>query len=865
MTYIRFILCALFKPFFFLGIFSLSAVAAPLTPDNIWTAAQTFIEYRYRTAGVKSTQSETSSQVSQFSVSSVEPIRVNETCVGYIADLTPSGFVLMRSDDTCPPVKLYTDAGDFSELPPDFITVMYSELSHEMQTRDTHRKNNTPIPEKYALQWDALLNRIHISYDDVIDNEQPTAGPLLTTKWNQDYPYNFYAPDAAGGPGGKAYAGCVACAMAQIIRYHEEPYQIVKDDSYTDTSGNCTGSHSASDAGLDEYDWNLMPTSISVASSDAQIRQIARLMFHCGVIVSMNFEATGSGAYSTSVDDAMRTFYTYTCDNLTSRSLYSDSEWYNKISASISDNKPIYYSFRNAQNSGHAVVCDGAQNNNEIHMNMGWGGAYNAWYNMDSIAGWNYYHQAIFNLTPPDTKLPDLYDNGESYKDISPDKALPNDTLDVSCAIINGGNIPSIECTLSFYASPDTTINHNDYFLGEISLPVIQQDDYYSCDLETSIPADLPAGEYWVGWVIDSDNLNEELEENNNTAYIQSKKLTVFEVPVVTSVQINNDSISTSNRSVVISIDSTGGATHYQVSENQYFSGAYWYEYASTANFTLSPGNETKTVYVRVKNDVTESEAASDTIVLNDNSIPLNDNFNNAYTLASNSGTTNGTTINSTAENGEPAHSVNGPFNSIWYSFSFTKDGSLNLNTHNSLLDTVLAVYTGNSVDALTLCATNDNADATTHTSSLTNLQVLADTTYYIAIDGSEYSDSDSVTLTWLFNPSGLNIFSDLLKWKAKVNRKNLKAKVKCIDNTAEMLPLIQQGYEIGLCTSEGEILHGPWPLHVKEKKGRVKMYYVKQKKEASIKYKVKNGKVKYKAWNCPATENLCIFLVPAD
>jgi hypothetical protein len=131
---------------------------------------------------------------------------------------------------------------------------------------------------------------------------------------------------------------------------------------------------------------------------------VAQLIHHCGVSLNMNFEAHGSSAYSSRVPYGMATCFGYTSSNLTSRSGYSNGEWYNLIASDIDAGKPIYYSFQSATD-GHAVVCDGYRNGNEIHLNLGWGGNDTAWYSMDSIStsngDFNFNHAAVFGITPP--------------------------------------------------------------------------------------------------------------------------------------------------------------------------------------------------------------------------------------------------------------------------------------------------------------------------------------------------------------------------------------------------------------------------------------------------------------------------------
>jgi len=124
----------------------------------------------------------------------------------------------------------------------------------------------------------------------------------------------------------------------------------------------------------------------------------------------MDFEADGSGAYSESVPGAMRTYFLYDTSSVLNRSSYANSNWYALIENDILASRPLYYSFTSGS-SGHAVVCDGTRNGNEIHLNFGWGGASTAWYNMDNVTGGGYTwvaHRAVSNIRPK-TPLLDVH------------------------------------------------------------------------------------------------------------------------------------------------------------------------------------------------------------------------------------------------------------------------------------------------------------------------------------------------------------------------------------------------------------------------------------------------------------------------
>jgi hypothetical protein len=121
---------------------------------------------------------------------------------------------------------------------------------------------------------------------------------------------------------------------------------------------------------------------------------------------------------------------------------------------------------------------------------------------------------------------------------------------------------------------------------------------------------------------------------------------------------------------------------------------------------------------------------------------PNNDSLANATVFVSCAGTISGTNLNSTREAGEPNHSPdsNGGIHSVWYRWRSPSSGSVTFTTAGSGYDTVLAVYTGASVNSLSLIANNDDipdVPGQPHqvTSSVT-FSASADTVYQIAVDG---------------------------------------------------------------------------------------------------------------------------------
>lgn len=130
---------------------------------------------------------------------------------------------------------------------------------------------------------------------------------------------------------------------------------------------------------------------------------------------------------------------------------------------------------------------------------------------------------------------------------------------------------------------------------------------------------------------------------------------------------------------------------------------------------------------------------------------PANDNFAAAQMLNADSGRLTADNANATKETGEPDHAGNPGGKSVWWSWTPSASGLASIDTHGSDFDTLLAVYTGTSVEALTQVAANDNDGSTGNTSGVT-FTAQQGTTYMIAVDG--YNGAfGSIDLDWSLTP----------------------------------------------------------------------------------------------------------------
>ncbi len=283
-------------------------------------------------------------------------------------------FVVLAADDRVHPVAGYSlsDGLRVDDLPENLRAWLGGYDGQVQQVVDCA----LPPDREIAGEWAALKAGIPMrgSNEVVVD-------PLLTTEWDQDYPYNYFCPSDYNGPGGRVYAGCVATAMAQVMKYWNYPAQGSGSHSYT-PDGYAT---QTVNFGTTTYEWDNMPNSISSYSQQTYIDAVATLLYHCGVAVDMAYGYDGSGAYSTDVPNALINYFNYSSSSTYKpRSLYTDEHWIALLKSELDEGRPLYYSGSN-QNSGHAFVCDGYRSDDYFHFNWGWSGSHNDYWAIGAL------------------------------------------------------------------------------------------------------------------------------------------------------------------------------------------------------------------------------------------------------------------------------------------------------------------------------------------------------------------------------------------------------------------------------------------------------------------------------------------------
>jgi len=295
-------------------------------------------------------------------------------------DTAGRGFVMLAADDRSLPVLGYSLRNDFivTDMPPH----VYGWLQDYNNQIQWLIDNNIEKTKEINEQWKDLGNERR----QLPQTWSTSVQPLVQTTWDQGTVYNDSCPLISGN---KTYTGCVATAMAQIMKYWNHPQMGM--GSYSYSQSDISGTISANFATT--YDWDNMRSKYTYygSYSTAELNAIAKIMYHAGVAVKMDYGTSGSGAYVTAdnYDEpaAVNAYKKYFKYKWTATSVYigdySDDGWKLLLKAEIDAGRPIQYS--GSGSGGHSFVCDGYNNNEKFHFNWGWNGSNDGYFAIGSL------------------------------------------------------------------------------------------------------------------------------------------------------------------------------------------------------------------------------------------------------------------------------------------------------------------------------------------------------------------------------------------------------------------------------------------------------------------------------------------------
>jgi len=355
----------------------------------------------------------------------------------YIVYLQPSGFVIVPADDSVEPIVGFVEEGIYDPSPDNPLgALVTNDLNGRIAVVRNAQKPQATNAMEAALDSQAKWNQL-VGFSEEIGAStttglpsvsDPRVDPLVQSKWGQTTCcapqgdpcalacYNYYTPQwdsmmsmVVWNPGdpNNYPCGCLATAMAQLMRFHQHPaagigiqgpFSIYVDDNWTQAwtrGGNGAGG---------PYSWNLMVYDPNCSTTVTQRQAIGALCYDAGVSVSMSYSAGGSSAWGPGAASAMRDPNIFDYSNAVTSNLGPNIPvLINMVNPNLDYNHPVILivSDNPYDEMGHAVLADGYGYNLLTlyhHINMGWEGQYDAWYNLPNVYDYNEVSCCIYNV-----------------------------------------------------------------------------------------------------------------------------------------------------------------------------------------------------------------------------------------------------------------------------------------------------------------------------------------------------------------------------------------------------------------------------------------------------------------------------------
>ncbi|MBN2280792.1 MAG: C10 family peptidase [Candidatus Marinimicrobia bacterium] len=319
-----------------------------------------------RTIGLKNLQ------ISSFTTSFME----GEALL-YQLNFAEGGFIILAAEDAAFPVIGFSLTGtlNFEGDNRPLEKFLENYQSHIMRIRQ--QKLSNARTQEIWMGKAASLHRV---------TEKEKIDPLLVTKWGQEYPYNKFCPEdseATGGYNNHVPAGCVAVAMAQIMKFWEYPARGSGEHSYVHEI------YGKQSARFDStYHWKIMKNILQPQDADSLQDAVARLIYDLGVAVEMDYGPEGSGAYSSWVPLILKENFNYSDQTrMRYKDFMTESIWIDELYTELYENRPVYYA-GSGDDGGHAFIFDGyweQEDRDFFHINWGWSGSGDGWYVLNNL------------------------------------------------------------------------------------------------------------------------------------------------------------------------------------------------------------------------------------------------------------------------------------------------------------------------------------------------------------------------------------------------------------------------------------------------------------------------------------------------
>jgi hypothetical protein len=344
----------------------------------------------------------------------------------FVVSLEPSGFAIVSGDDLLEPIIAFAPQGTFDPNPQNPLFALLNrdlpgrlaEVREKEDQARVQRREFTPrgLHRRARSKW-ALLQAADTTVSSTAVPSQESVSdvrvaPLVQSKWSQGNEgtqlcYNYYTPY-------NYLAGCFATAIAQLLRHYSlpsgpvDPFPYTRYDIYVDGSPSFAYLRGGDGSG-GAYDWPNMVLDPDGNTGDIQRQAIGALTFDAGVAVHTRYTASGSGSFNQYVPSALMNTFGFGNARYAYNSSYSipSPNLNNMINPNLDARFPVLLGIIDPDTIGHEIIVDGYGYDNATlyhHLNLGWAGTADAWYNLPTISAGSYNFtsviECIYNIFP---------------------------------------------------------------------------------------------------------------------------------------------------------------------------------------------------------------------------------------------------------------------------------------------------------------------------------------------------------------------------------------------------------------------------------------------------------------------------------
>jgi hypothetical protein len=386
-----------------LMIVPLAAFAKPVAKDEAATAVRGWL--RHPGHGLKTPLGNAVGNIEVYADAAGDPLY-------FIVNLQPSGFVIVPADDLVEPILCFCPAGKYvaSDRNPLGALVMSDVPGRLALARAKPAADPQPHQAEARRRWGQFRTAAPATaslagLSSVSDVRVP---PLIQSLWDQGNAaggncYNYYTPN-------HDVDGCVATAMAQLMRFYQYPTAGVGTASFSIyVNGNTqTASLRGGNGSGGAYDWTNMPLVPANGLTTVQRQAIGALCYDAGVSVHMQYTANSSGAYPTDVVPALLNVFLFHNAICGGNGGNVGSGLNGMLNPNLDAGFPCLLSIRDSTGAaGHEIVADGYGYDSSTlyhHLNLGWSGYADAWYNLPGFNAGGYNWQSVnfcvYNVYP---------------------------------------------------------------------------------------------------------------------------------------------------------------------------------------------------------------------------------------------------------------------------------------------------------------------------------------------------------------------------------------------------------------------------------------------------------------------------------